>query len=179
MTASADTTATTYTIDPTHSRVSFAVRHMMLSKVRGEFGDFKGTIDVGPGGVPTKIDAEITVESIDTKTSDRDTHLKSPDFFNAPEHPTITFQSTDISGSGTNFIVKGNLTLHGVTKPIELKVENEGSTVDPWGKKRVAYTATTRLNRKDFGLTWNQTLETGGVLVGEDVDVTLDIQAVA
>lgn len=179
MTAPADTSTTSYAIDPAHSRVSFAVRHMMLSKVRGEFSDFSGTVDVGSDGMPAHVSATINVASIDTHAPDRDTHLKSADFFEADKYPQMTFESTQVSGTPQQFTLTGNLTIRGVTKSIELKGEAEGKAVDPWGKNRVAFSASGRVNRKDFGLAWNQALETGGVLVGEEVEIALDVQAVA
>ena len=168
------------TIDPSHSRVSFAVRHMMLSKIRGDFTQFSGTVQVGKADLPSHVNVSLTVASINTNEKDRDTHLKSADFFDEQKFPTITFESTNVHpDDDETFIVHGSLTMHGITKTIELTGQFEGQTIDPWGKHRIAYSAWTRINRKDFGLVWNQTLETGGLLVGEDIDILLDIQAVA
>jgi polyisoprenoid-binding protein YceI len=171
-------TARTYAIDPAHSEVGFSVRHMMLSKVRGRFTKVSGTIQLGAGDVPEGITAEIDAASIETHEPQRDTHLRSDDFLAAETYPKLTFTSTAIAADGNDFTVTGDLTIHGTTKSVTLTGELEGRTTDPWGNDRVAYSAKTRINRKDFGLTWNQALETGGVLVGEDIDVVLDIQAV-
>lgn len=169
----------TYAIDPAHSRVSFAVRHMMLSKVRGEFGSFTGSVTIGGDGIPSHISATIVTASINTHDKDRDAHLKSPDFLEADKYPEMTFESSNVHADGDTLTIHGELTIHGVTKNVELTAQNEGKTIDPWGKNRVAFSAWGRINRKDFGLVWNQALETGGVLVGEDVDILLDVQAVA
>jgi polyisoprenoid-binding protein YceI len=173
------TTTKTYAIDPAHTDVGFSVRHMMLSKVRGQFRGVSGTIELAAGSdIPAAIRAEIDATSVDTHEPQRDTHLRSADFLEAAVHAKLTFASTAITGSGTTFAAAGNLTIHGVTKPVTLAGEVEGHTTDPWGNDRIAYSAKTRINRKDFGLVYNQALETGGVLVGEDVDITLEVQAV-
>ena len=180
MTSTTDAPTTSYAIDPAHSRLGFAVRHMMLTKVRGEFTSFHGSLQLGASEIPQHLATTIEIASISTNEKDRDTHLKSPDFFDAATYSTMNFESTNIQANGTeHFTVLGNLTIHGVTKAVELKGIFEGKTVDPWGKNRIAYSATTRINRKDFGLVWNQTLETGGLLVGEEIEITLEIQAVA
>jgi polyisoprenoid-binding protein YceI len=170
----------TYAVDPSHSSIGFSIRHLMIAKVRGTFNTFSGTIALPPdSAVPVSIHAEIDPASIDTREEKRDGHLKSPDFFDVATHTQILFDSTEIhSAGGTEFTVTGNLTLHGVTKPVTLKGEISGEGTDPWGNPRVAFEASGRVNRKDFGLDWNSPLETGGVLVGEDVDITLDIQAI-
>jgi polyisoprenoid-binding protein YceI len=170
-----------YTIDPTHSDVSFSVRHMMLSKVRGQFRVVAGTIELGDtGDVPLALTAEIDAASIDTREAQRDGHLKSADFLDVATHSHLRFASTSIvPGTGANFEVVGNLEIHGVQQSVKLKAEVAGHTTDPWGNDRIAYSATTRINRKDYGLIWNQTLETGGILVGEDIDIELEIQAIA
>jgi len=176
------TTATvrTYAIDPSHSSVGFSIRHLMIAKVRGTFNTFSGTIQLpAEGAIPVGIDAEIDPASIDTREEQRDGHLKSPDFFDVATHSVIKFVSTAVEPTGASeFNVTGNLTLHGVTKSVTLKAELTGQGTDPWGNARVAFEASGRVNRKDFGLNWNSALESGGVLVGEDVDITLDIQAV-
>ena len=172
------TTGRTYAIDPAHSNVGFSVRHMMLSKVRGRFNAVSGTIRLGDGNVPAAITAEIDAASIDTHEPARDTHLRSGDFLAAETYPKLTFASTAIAAQGDAFTVTGNLTIHGTTKSVTLAGELEGRTTDPWGNDRIAYSAKTRINRKDFGLAWNQALETGGVLVGEDIDILLDVQAI-
>lgn len=176
------TTAThIYTIDPVHSDVSFSVRHMMLSKVRGQFRAVAGSIELATGSdIPVGVKAEIDASSIDTREAQRDGHLKSPDFLDAATHGHLNFASTSIvPGKGEHFAIVGDLQIHGVTKSVTLDAEVAGHTTDPWGNDRIAYSATTRINRKDFGLAWNQTLEAGGVLVGEDIEIVLEIQAIA
>lgn len=167
-----------WNIDRAHSSVSFSIRHLMFAKVHGRFTDFEGAVETD-NEAPVKVTASIAVASIDTAEKDRDNHLRSPDFFDAERYPTMTFASTNVvkTGAGT-YALTGDLTLHGVTRAVTLDVTSEGQAKDPWGNTRVAFEGRTRLNRKDFGLTWNQALETGGILVGEDVDVTLEIQAV-
>lgn len=170
----------TYSIDPAHSRLGFTVRHMGFSKVRGSFEQFEGTIRMTPDDLATlEAEATIQTQSITTNAQDRDEHLRSADFFEVDTYPTITFESTEVRDvSGNSFTLVGELTMHGVTKTVELEGEFLGAGTDPWGGTRVAFEAGTRINRKDFGLNWNQVLETGGVLVSEKVDITLEVQAV-
>ena len=169
----------TWNIDASHSSISFSVRHMMIAKVRGAFGAFTGAITLDDAAFDkSSITASIDVASINTQDEKRDGHLKSPDFFDAAQFPTMTFQSTRIAGSGDTFEVAGNLTLHGVTKEVKLEVERNGGGKDPWGNTRQAFSAKGHLNRKDFGLTYNQALETGGVLVGEKIDIEIEVSAV-
>lgn len=170
----------TYQIDLTHSSVHFSVRHMMLSNVRGEFTKFSGSATVDLEN-PANSFLEATIESasISTRDSNRDTHLKSADFLEVDKFPTITFRSKQIEMRNGSALVHGELTIHGVTRPVTLDVEGPTEEVrDPWGKQRVAASATATLNRKDFGLTYNAALETGGVLVGEEVKVVIDVEAV-
>jgi polyisoprenoid-binding protein YceI len=176
----ATTTATeTWTIDPTHSTAEFSVRHLAISKVRGSFTKFSGTIVTPAGGhVPTKVSAQIEVASISTAVEDRDNHLRSPDFFHAEQHPYITFESTAVHQHDDEIEIEGDLTIHGVTKKVMLETDFEGEGKDPWGNERIAFAATTKINRKDFGMTWSQTLETGGLLVGEDIKIDITIEAV-
>jgi polyisoprenoid-binding protein YceI len=174
------TQLTTYTIDPTHSSVEFSVRHLMLSKVRGAFRGVSGSVTVGSDtALPTAVTAEIDVSTIDTREAQRDGHLKSPDFFHVEQFTHIRFASTGITPVDGGFDIAGSLEIHGVAKPVVLHAEFMGRTTDPWGNDRVGYEAKTRINRKDFGLTYNQALETGGVMVGEVVDIELQIEAVA
>ena len=169
----------TYAIDATHSSAEFMARHMMISKVRGHFGKLGGTLTIPEGAqVPSQVDVEIDAASIDTRDDQRDGHLRSADFLDAENHPTITFKSTKISGSGPSFTVIGDLTIHGVTKPVEIDATYEGQGKDPWGGERIAFSGETKINRKNFGLTWNQALETGGVLVGEEITIELSVEAV-
>ena len=168
----------TYTIDPSHSSVEFVARHMMLTKVRGRFASFQGQIDLAPGSdVPEAFSASIEAASIDTREAQRDTHLKSADFFDVEKYPVLTFETTRIEGTPETFKAYGNLTIHGVTKEVALNGTFEGRGADPWGNERVGYSASTTINRKDFGLTWNAALETGGVLVSEEIRIELNVQA--
>jgi polyisoprenoid-binding protein YceI len=172
------TTSRTYAIDPAHSEVGFAVRHLMISKVRGYFTGFAGKITLGPTGeVPTKIEASIDATTVSTRQDKRDVHLKSADFFDTDKYPRITFISTSVTGSGSEFAATGDLTIRDVTKSVTLKGEVGGTTTDPWGNFRVGYSVTTRINRKDFGVNFNAPLETGGVMLGDDVDITIEISA--
>lgn len=170
---------TTYSIDPAHTAVQFVVRHLMITRVRGRFAGVSGTIDLLPGSdVPTAVQARIDAGTIDTREPQRDTHLQSADFLEVEKYPTLEFHSTRIEGSANDFTIHGNLTIHGVTREIALTGEFEGRTADPWGGQRIGYSASTAINRKDFGLTWNAALETGGVMVGDEVRIELDVQAV-
>ena len=168
----------TYTIDPAHTEVLFRVRHL-LSRVGGRFREFAGTIEFDPELVEaSRVQFTIQAASIDTSVADRDNHLRSDDFFAVATYPEITFTSDGVvsTGPGT-FTVTGLLTMRGVAKRVDLPVTYLGSAKDPWGNEKAAFEAAVRLNRKDFGLTWNAALEAGGVLVGDDVDVTLNVQA--
>ena len=170
--------AETYTIDPNHSQAGFSIRHMMLSNVRGAFSKVSGTVDYDAAKPSaSKIDATIDMNSVDTHESKRDEHLKSPDFFDTAKFPTMTFKSTKVVAKGKDHLsVTGDLTLHGVTKPVVLEVEGPTAELkDPKGAKRGA-SATAKIHRKDFGITYNKNLDNGGVMLGEDVDVTLDVE---
>ena len=172
--------ATTYTIDKNHSSITFKVRHL-FSKVEGAFTDYEGIYEYAPGH-PEQWKAAATIQAagIDTRVSDRDKHLRSKDFFEVETYPTIQFQSTgvsDVTESGAK--LAGLLTLHGVQKPIALDVQILGEGKDPWGNTRSGFTATTKINRKDFGLTWNKALESGQLLVGEDVDIIVEVEGIA
>ena len=180
VTATTITPAATYKIDPAHSEVTFQVRHL-LTKVRGRFGDFAGRVrfdEQNPAA--SGVDVSIRADSIDTQTPDRDAHLRSGDFFDVANYPELTFQSVSVvpEGDGT-FNIAGNLTIHGVTRPVTLPVSYLGKAKDPWGNERAAFEAELTINRKDFGLNWNAALETGGFLVGDDVKIALSVQAVA
>lgn len=172
--------AANWNIDSSHSNASFKVKHMMISSVRGEFTKLQGTV-VYDAKAPEKtvIDATIDATSIDTREPKRDEHLKSPDFFDVAKFPTITFKSKSAKKVGNKIAVLGDLTMHGVTKPVTLEVEGlDKEMKDPWGMTRVGGVATTKLNRKDWGLNWNKALEAGGVLVGEEVEIALDVELV-
>jgi polyisoprenoid-binding protein YceI len=167
----------TYTIDAAHSNVEFAVKHMMITTVRGRFGDVKGTVELSENAQP-KIDVTIAAASIDTRTEARDTHLRSGDFFDVEKFPELRFVGTNATKTTDGYRLTGDLTIKGVTRPVTLDVTEEGSGVDPWGNQKLAFSATGKFNRTDFGLTWNAALEAGGVLVSEEVKVSLDIQLV-
>jgi polyisoprenoid-binding protein YceI len=170
---------TTYKIDKAHSEATFQVRHL-LTRVRGRFSDFEGLIEYDPNEPErSSVRATIQATSIDTNEADRDKHLRSADFFGVDQFPTLTFTSTRVTNKGGEaFDVLGDLTIHGVTKPVTLDVSFLGKANDPWGNERVGFEAETTINRKDFGLTWNAALETGGFLVGDEVRITLSVQAV-
>jgi polyisoprenoid-binding protein YceI len=174
-------TTETYALDPTHSGVEFSVRHLMISKVRGRFSAVSGTIEIPSGtSIPTAVHAEIEASSIDTREGQRDGHLKSPDFFDVEHYPKLRFTSTKIeSKGGDRLSIAGDLEIRGVTKPVTLDAAFEGRAKDPWGNERIALSGSTSINRKDFGLTWNQVSETGGLLVGEKIDITLEVEGVA
>jgi polyisoprenoid-binding protein YceI len=171
---------TTWQIDPKHSLVEFSVRHMMITTVRGRFATVSGTIIEHTADLSlSSVEVEIDVASIDTREDQRDGHLRSPDFFHAEQHPTITFKSTRvIPGRGDHFQVEGDLTVRGTTRPVTLDVERGGTGTNPWGAQVAGFSAETKINRKDFGLNWNVALEAGGVLVGDQVKINLEIEAV-
>jgi polyisoprenoid-binding protein YceI len=170
---------TTWNIDPAHSAAEFKVKHMMISNVKGTFGGLKGVLTLNEAD-PTQssIQASANVSTLNTGDAQRDGHLKSADFFDVEKFPEITFKSTAAKQTGEGELaVTGDLTLHGVTKSVTFAVEGPGAPgKDPWGNTRIGLSATTKINRKDFGLTWNAPLETGGVLVGEAVQLTLEVQ---
>jgi len=171
----------TYTIEPAHSSAHFKVRHMMISNVRGEFGKVSGTVKFDPANLAdSSITAEIDVHSINTREPDRDKHLKSPDFFDAANHPTIRFQSKKIEPDGPGeYKVTGDLTIRGTTHEVVMHVEGATPEIkDPWGYTRRGAEATTKISRKDFGLAYNAVLETGGVMVGDEVEISLAIELV-
>lgn len=168
-----------FAVDPSHSTVEFVVRHLMISKVRGRFNAFIGAVELAPGSdVPQAINATVETNSIDTREPQRDGHLKSPDFFDAENFPQMNFVSKRVEGGPGEFKVYGDLTIRGVTREVALEGEFEGRTTDPWGNERVGYSAHTKINRKDFGLAWNQALETGGVVVGDEVRIELAVEAI-
>ena|SRR5919202_2671931 len=170
--------AGTYEIDPSHSVVEFQVRHLGLAKVRGRFNEFSGTIEIADDPVESRVDVVIDAASIDTRDEKRDAHLRTNDFLDVENHPTLEFHSGEVSVDGDRATVRGDLTVRGTTRPVTLELEFEGATVDPWGNKRMGCSATTEVNREDFGLTWNQALETGGWLVGKSVRIDLSVEAV-
>ncbi len=179
-TTNTSTSSQAYAIDPAHTTVEFVVRHMMIAKVRGRFTSVKGTIDVPAGSnIPSAVDVTVDAASIDTREEQRDGHLKSADFFDVEKYPQITFRSTAIEGSGDAFTVRGDLSIHGVTREIALDTTFEGRGSDPWGNERIGYEAHGKISRKDFGLNWNQALEAGGVLVGDEIKIEISAEAIA
>jgi polyisoprenoid-binding protein YceI len=179
--AAPQTSITTWNIDPAHSVAEFKVKHMMISNVKGQFSKLSGTLSLDESGHHnSRVEVSAEAASIHTGDDQRDAHLKSPDFFDVEKFPTLTFKSSDVRVINDGELsVAGDLTIHGVTRKVNFAVE--GPTPpgkDPWGNTRIAVSATTKINRKDFGLTWNAALETGGILVGEEVTITLDVQFV-
>lgn len=172
--------SSTYQIDPSHSRASFTIKHMMIAKVHGAFEKMSGKL-IYDAASASKSSVEVAIEaaSINTSEPQRDAHLKSPDFFDVEKYPTINFKSVRVEGSGDELKVIGDLTIHGVTQQITLEVEGPSAEMkDPWGNIKIGASGTTKIKRKDFGLTWNAALEAGGFLVGDDVSITLDVQFV-
>ncbi|HEV2640745.1 MAG TPA: YceI family protein [Actinocrinis sp.] len=168
----------TWTIDPAHSEIGFTVRHMMVSKVRGQFGTFEGTIVTAEDPKDSSATAVIDLGSITTNNEQRDGHLRSADFFDSDSNPKMTFQSTSVRASGDHFVAVGDLTIRGITKSVELQVELNGFSPDPYGGTRAGLTATGQINRSDYGVTWNAAIEGGGVVVSEKVQLVLEIEAV-
>lgn len=166
-----------WSVDPVHSHVGFSVRHMMVTTVRGTFKTFTGTMNIGDDFSSASIEGEIDVASIDTGNADRDNHLRANEFFDAPNHPKITFKSTRIEKKGDDFVVHGDLTIRGVTKPISLDVEYAGSSKNPYGQVIVGASVRGSINRKDFGVSWSALLETGGMAVSDTVKLEIDVQA--
>ena len=175
------TQTTKWTIDPTHAEVGFSVRHMMIATVRGRFGAVAGTVIVDDNNPQnSKVDVTIDARSVDTRQEMRDNHLRSPDFFDVEQFPTLHFASKRIEGNPRNgeFRVIGDLTIRDVTREVALKATLEGEGKDPWGNERAGFNASGKLNRTDFGLHWNQALETGGVLVSDEVKLSIDVEVV-
>ncbi len=171
--------AATYTVDASHSRVGFSVSHMTVSKVRGEFGTMSGTVEWDAKNVAaTKVDAKVGVASVDTRDAKRDEHLRGADFFDAVPFPEMTFKSKSVKDiSATSFSLVGDLTIRGVTKEVTLKVNTISPDIkDPWGGVKAGTSATTVINRKDWGLTYNATLDSGGLVIGDEVTIELDIE---
>lgn len=169
--------AGTWNIDPTHSEVGFSVRHLAISKVRGKFEKFNATFVTGESPEDSSVVASAEVASVNTNQADRDGHLRTGDFFAAEEYPELTFVSTGVRAEDGEFKVDGDLTLRGVTKPVTFDLEFGGFGEDPYGNYKAGFTATTVIKREDFGLTWNAPLEKGGLLLGSDVTINLDVQA--
>ena len=179
MTAPTTGSTSVWKLDPTHSNIEFSAKHLMLTTVRGRFADVEGTVTV-KGATPdtAAVDATMKVASIDTRTEQRDQHLRSADFFDVEHYPAITFKSTRISGSRERFTITGDLTIRGTTKPVTLDVTYEGTGKDPWGGERMGFSADGKIDRREFGLTWNQALEAGGVVVSNEIKIHIDAQLV-
>ena len=173
-------TTETWNLDASHSSIHFSVRHLVIAKVRGQFTRWSGAFTVEDGDFSrAKVTATIDASSIETGVADRDKHLKSADFFDVASFPEIKFESTRIEAAGKeHWKLIGNLTIHGVTREVTLQVEHSGQAKDPWGNQRLGFAAKTSIERKEFGLTWNQVLDAGGVMIGERVDIEIDLEAV-
>ena len=175
------TTTTTWNLDPVHSVAEFKVKHMMISNVKGQFTGITGVLTLDENDIAgSRVEATIDASTINTREAQRDAHLKSADFFDVEQFPTLSFRSTQVKRTGDDELaVTGDLTIHGVTRQVTFQVEGPTAAgKDPWGNTRIGLSATTKINRRDFGLTWNAALETGGILVGEDVIITLDLEFV-
>jgi polyisoprenoid-binding protein YceI len=170
--------AGTWNLDAVHSDVSFSVRHMMVSKVRGRFATVEATIVTAEDPSQSSVTADIDLSSISTANEQRDAHIRSSDFFDVEKHPKMTYRSTSVSQHGDHWNVDGELTLHGVTKPVTLSVEVNGFTGDPFGGKRAGFSATTEISRSDFGIDLSMPMDGGGVVVGDKISVQLEIEAV-
>ncbi|MEO8266756.1 MAG: YceI family protein [Ilumatobacteraceae bacterium] len=178
MSSLADLTPGVWNVDPVHSSVGFIARHLMVTKVRGRFSGFTGTVTIAEDPLASKVEASVDIASIDTRDETRDGHLKSGDFFDSETYPTMTLVSTGIDKDGSDYVLHADLTIRGITKPVDFELEFEGVSGDPWGGTRAGFTAETEINRKDWGLEWNVVLETGGVMLGEKVKIQLDVQTV-
>ncbi len=170
--------AGTWTIDPVHSEVGFSVRHLMVSKVRGSFKTFEGAITIAENPLDSKVEARIDASSVETRDENRDNHLRSQDFFDVEKHPQITFVSTAVRPKGSDYEVTGDLTIHGVTRPVELALEFNGVNPDPWGGLRAGFSAETEINRGDYGIEFNMPLDGGGVVVGDKIKIMIEVEAV-
>jgi polyisoprenoid-binding protein YceI len=168
----------TWSIDPVHSDVSFSVRHMMVSKVKGRFGSFSGTIVTAENPADSSVTAEIDLSSIDTNNAQRDDHIRSRDFFEVEKYPTMTFASTSLKADGADYLLTGDLSLKGVTKGVTLKLELNGIGPDAYGGTRAGFSATTEISRKEFGVDIDMPMDGGGVVIGDKISITLEIEAV-
>jgi polyisoprenoid-binding protein YceI len=169
----------TFALDPSHTTIGFTVRHLMVSKVRGRFGSFTGSVVVADNPLESSVDVNIDTASIDTRDEQRDGHLRSPDFFDVEQHPSATFTSRAVKAAAPGrYTLDGDLTILGVTKPVRLDVTLDGVVQDPWGNQRIGLSATTEIDRDEWGLSWNQALETGGFLLGKKIRIDIDAEAV-
>ncbi|MGJ6979649.1 YceI family protein [Aestuariimicrobium soli] len=169
----------TFVLDPAHSRIGFVTRHAMVTKVRGSFDEFEGTAS-GDGQNPASASINVTIQaaSFDSRNEGRDGHVKSADFLDVENHPTLTFSSTNVAIEGNDLVVTGDLTVKGETRSITIPFEFTGAATDPFGNERIGFEGSTKISRKDFGLTWNAALETGGVLVSDDITLELEVSAI-
>jgi len=168
----------TWTVDPAHSSVGFTARHLMLTKVRGHFSDFDAAVTIAADPLASQLEASVRLASVDTGNADRDAHLRTADFFGTDEHPEMTFRSTAIRPAADGYELVGDLTIGGRTNPVTFSLDVEGVTTDPFGNTKAGFTASTDINRSDWGLSFNMVLETGGVLVSEKIHIDLDIQII-
>ena len=168
----------TWKVDAVHSDVSFSVRHMMVSKVRGNFNDFEGTIVTAEVPTDSSVTATIKLDSIDTRNEQRDNHVRSANFFDVEKHPTMTYRSTSLVANGDTWTVQGELSLHGVTRSVALNLELNGFTADPYGGQRAGFSATAEINRRDFGVDISMPMDGGGVVLSDKIAITLEIEAV-
>jgi polyisoprenoid-binding protein YceI len=170
-------TAGAWPIDTAHSTISFIARHVMVTKVRGSFQEFSGTITVGATPLDSSVDVTVQMASVTTRDDNRDNHLRSADFFDVEKFPTMTFKSTSVKADGEDYKLLGDLTIHGTTQPVEFDVEFNGTSPDPWGGTRAGFSAIGEISRSDFGLTFNAPLDGGGVLVSDKIKIELEVQA--
>ena len=168
----------TWSLDASHSTVGFTVRHLMVSKVRGKFNEFTADVQIAENPLESTVTAEVQMASIDTGDANRDNHLRTNDFFDVEHHPTMTLRSTGIERRGDDLVLHADLTIRGVTKPVDFDLEFGGVGPDPWGGTRAGFNATATISRKDFGVEWNAPLETGGVVVADKVNIELDIELI-
>ena len=172
-------TRTTWKLDPSHTTIEFVAKHMMITTVKGRFAELEGTIAADEADFEnSQVEATLKTASLDTRVDQRDTHLKSADFLDVENHPDVTFRSTSISGAKEHFKLTGDLTIRGTTRPITLDVTFEGTGKDPWGGTRSSFSAKGKIDRRDYGLTWNVALETGGILVSNEIKINIEAQAV-
>jgi polyisoprenoid-binding protein YceI len=173
-----DLTPGTWAVDPSHSTIGFVARHLMVSKVRGHFASFTGTLTIASDPFASRVEATVDIASVTTGDETRDGHLKSADFFDLEKNPNMTLVSTGIEKNGGGYVLHSDLTINGITKPVDFELEFNGVSADPWGGTRAGFSAEADVNRKDWGLEWNVALETGGVLVGDKVKIQLEIEAI-
>lgn len=167
-----------WTLDPSHTIIGFSARHLMVTKVRGGFAEFDGSLQIGETPETSSVQVSIDAASISSGSEDRDVHLRSADFLDAENHPNLTFKSTSVEADGDRLRVAGNLTIKNITRPVTLDLEFEGTATDPWGGTRASFAAKAVINREDWDLTWNMPLDSGGVLVSKDVTIEIEAQAV-